>query len=267
MPVLYCKKTFFQTDPFNFSFNNFLSSHQNYTVPLGEATSIVHYFVHAVPRLQPCELHITMRKPDGTLVTYDRYFTEENNESGVWYFPADYGSLISNDRFTFPQDGEPVSYTLKVGNRIARFYVVNYSRYLQFMYANIFGFTEEAFLPLQLKQKTTTKQSLAQSLHTLMPYDRQHTIEFECQTAALTIEQALQAVEMLCSHRVQVRLPHELETHDIITDYTAEIDDNPGTQNIIKFSFRLANTTADSTHLIADKFSRIFSDQYKKQFN
>ncbi len=269
LQVIRCKRRLNGQTAFAFSWYNFLTNTPNRVVPSNDFSSVLYYFVHSVPRMQECEINLTMRLKSGELTTYTRYFTEENDVAGVWEFPADYGSLISDERFTFPyEDGDPVAYTIRVGNRKARFYIADFPHGLKIRFSNCFNLYEDLYLPVSVVQKTTTKQSLAETPSEVLAYDVQHTDEFECETMPLTIEHAHQVTEMLQSPLIKLQTTNAASNayQIIITDYTADVSDNTGTSNKIKFTFRLADKHLNSQDIIADIFDGIFTSEYKEPF-
>ena len=87
-------------------------------------------------------------------------------------------------------------------------------------------------IPTNRTTKTATKSSTARYGSLTEQYDIEHTRTYEEQTTVLTLEDAAFIEEFLLSPSVKVVIKGT-EYDILITDYTFEVGDNPGTGNTV----------------------------------
>lgn len=215
------------------------------------------------------ETSITVKRQNGSITTYTKSRRKACTISEYNSIDCSLSILyIDREVYGFPETATVLSYTIKVGsNIIARFYVAEPQRALYFHFRNKFMLPECAYIPVETVVKTKTTQSIAQYGTQLVAYDREHVVEYECQTAELTQDTAHWLTEMLQSHYVNLYNPDADQSKDIIiTEYTSELSDEPAATTSLKFKIRFADTAADGDAYFFEQFNRIFTKQYDTKF-
>ncbi|MBQ9297345.1 MAG: hypothetical protein IJ204_09165 [Paludibacteraceae bacterium] len=204
---------------------------------------------------------VVYRNPDGTLGTYEM-ISGGRAGYGISEVDASYDVIRSMFAFAMPEQAELLSYTLKQGSRIARFFVAEQTIVRQFAFRNAYGCKEYIAVPTARKEKVETKSSTALCSDELTQYDITHTRSFEEQTPVLQRAEARRFEEFLTSHYTAVLIGSR-EHPIIIKDYDLKISDNPGEGNTIKFEWQFASLR---TPLISEDYTRIFSPEHTEQF-
>ena len=204
---------------------------------------------------------VVYRNPDGTLGTYEMI---SGGRAGYGISEVDASYDVIRDMFAFamPEQAELLSYTLKQGSRIARFFVAEQTIVRQFVFRNAYGCKEYIAVPTARTEKVETKSSTAVCADELTQYDITHTRSFEEQTPVLQRAEARRFEEFLTSHYTAVLIGSR-EHPIIIKDYALKISDNAGEGNAVKFEWQFASLR---TPLISEDYTRIFSHEHTEQF-
>ena len=161
-----------------------------------------------------------------------------------------------------PTNASLIAYTVKTGKFKAKFYVSQQTDIRTFVFHNAYNVREYLNIPTNRTTKTTTKSSTARYGSLTEKYDIEHTRTYEEQTTVHTLEDAALVEEFLLSPSVKVVIKGT-EYDILITDYTFEVSDNPGTGNTVKFEWQFADSR---NTLPTDEYQRIFQEEYQEQF-
>ena len=204
---------------------------------------------------------VVYRNPDGTLGTYSM-IAGGRAGYGVSYVISSPDAIREMFAPVLPQGAVVLSYSLKLGNRTARFFIAEQTIVRQFVFRNAYGCREYICVPTARTEKTETKSSTAVCSDTLTQYDITHTRSYEEQTPALQRAEARRFGEFLTSHYIAV-LIDGTEYPILIKDYELKISDNAGESNTVKFEWQF---TSLRTPLISEDYDRIFSPEYDDNF-
>lgn len=207
------------------------------------------------------DLKATYRLPDQSVGTYTKTNSGRTGQ-GVVSLNVSPSAIEKSIRHLLPANAKLIAYSIRMGKRTATFYITDFTNCFTFQYRNAYNCQEFLTIPMQFTEKLSSKNSLAQCQDTLQQYDIQHRHTYKAQTAVQTLADARLFEEFLTSHNVQLSIGsyyHRI----LITDYTFELSDNPGTANSLKFEFRFADTRQA---LKIDEYTRIFSPEYTEPF-
>lgn len=207
------------------------------------------------------DLKATYLLPDQSVGTYTKTISGRTGQGVISLNVSPSAIEQSISRF-LPANAKLVAYTIRMGQRTISFYITDFTNCFSFIYRNAYNCQEFLTIPIQFTETLSSKSSLAQCRDTLQQYDIQHARTYKVQTAIQTLADARLLEEFLTSFNVQLQIGsfyHRI----LITDYTFELSDNPGTANSIKFEFRFADTRQA---LKLDEYTRIFSPEYTEPF-
>lgn len=203
----------------------------------------------------------TYRQPNGSIGTCTASVSGRSGY-GVVSLSVSPKNIETHLRPQMPTDATLLSFVIRLDNRTATFYITDFTNCATFLYRNTYNCDEYLTLPLQLSEQITSKTSLARCSDSLQQYDTQHTRTYKAQTSLQTLNDARLFEEFLTSPLIHI--VQGIRTYRIlITDYTFDISDNPGTSNSVKFEFRFADIRQA---MPLDEYSRIFSLEYTKPF-
>lgn len=168
------------------------------------------------------------RVSHGTVVTLDSGLNQI--VKGVFYFKhIDVNKVIA--------------YSITVGNRKARFFVVQRlpnRNVRSFRFRNMFGIMEHLCVPTERNEKTETQSSEAVCEEEITLYDVVHTKTFEEQTPVLTNKEIRRFEEFLTSHHTTIEV-NGVEYPINIKSYELNKSDKPGEGCSVKFGWQFAS--------------------------
>ena len=261
--VIYCKQFPLRTAA-DLANSNYITNYFNRLVYKGAKDQLPYFAGFGSPggyAMRVITYTVVYRNTDGTFGTHEM-ISGGRTGYGVSYVPSNYDTIASIFNLSLPDGAVIVAYSLKQGNRTARFYVSEQPLLRQFVFRNAYGCREYIAIPTAQTEKTETKSSTAVCGDTLTQYDITHTRSFEEQTPVLQRAEARRFMEFLTSHYTAVVIGNA-EYPIVITSYKDEISDNPGEGNSIKFEWQFASLR---TPLISEDYDRIFSPEHAEQF-
>lgn len=135
--------------------------------------------------------------------------------------------------------GKLLSFTLHVGNRSLKVFVVEETPCAVFSFRNSYNSEETIFVfgTSTLKTEIIKKEAVSQDITSF--YDKVVSRKWDVTTVPLSIEEATWYNEFLDSEKVSMFLSQTYPQQEIlISDITSEINDSPKDLTHIKFSYR-----------------------------
>jgi len=135
--------------------------------------------------------------------------------------------------------GKLLSFTIRVGTRTMRVFVIDDEPCAHFYFRNAYNVTESVFIfgTTNFKTEVSRKEAVSQNVTSF--YDKTVTRKWDVKTVPLSMEEALWYNEFLESDMVTTELSTEIDRQEIlISDITSEISDSAKDQVSIKFSYR-----------------------------
>jgi len=194
-------------------------------------------------------------------------------QRGVFAVAIRYAEIRNKVEQLFGQSIRLLSFTMEIGERSFVYYISDHLPRAMFLFANAFGCMEMALLDCETTDKVTTSRSIAVIYGRSEFYNREHTKEYEVQSAPLTDEQSRWLEQMFTSYNVRhVKDYSEIEDDDLgnpeeilITDFTNEICDSDTELNTVKFTWQYA---FNRPYLKINRPSLgVFSQQFSKTFD
>lgn len=205
-------------------------------------------FAHTGEQEQGTVQYVALvRRDDGDHYSYLRYFASSPKPMypGVGYVDTGYWHVIELFQDIIPSGGgEIVSYTVKLGNRVATFFVRDLPCGSMFLYHNRYGCDEYMCLQREQDEKTETDSGTAVCEGVMVPYDVTRTKTFEERTPVLSRKEMRRMEEFLTSNRISSYLPFNNFGRDypvIIKSYEWKLSDTPGEGNKVKFEWQFAS--------------------------
>ena len=162
------------------------------------------------------------------------------NNPGVFYIPLSPSSVkFSVDRAEEEDCGKLLFFSVSVGSRYMRVYVIDEEPCAQFYFRNSYNATETIFIfgTTTFKTEVNRKEAVIQNVTSF--YDKTVSRKWDMKTVPLTQEEALWYNEFLESDYVTKELTTEMDRQEIlISDVTSEISDSAKDLVSIKFSYR-----------------------------
>lgn len=155
---------------------------------------------------------------------------------------------------------EIAAVTIRVGQRVMNYYR-SPSPNLVMGFRNCFNVAEWAALNCATKRKVKDERKQAMVARNATLYDPHRTVEYEVQTAALSMSHALWLDQLLTSHSAWLADG----TAVVITDGEMAASDDNAVLNTCKFTWRRASGRA---HIVVETpDDGIFTDEFTYQFN
>lgn len=210
-------------------------------------------------------------------VTRSSYIDNEpltTQQRGVVAVAIRYAEIRNKTEQLFGPGIRLLSFAVEIGERSFMYFVQDHQPKAMFLFANAFGCMEMALLDCETTDKVTTSRSIAVINGRSEFYNREHTKEYEVQSAPLTDEQSRWLEQMFTSYNVRhVKDYSEIEDDDLsnpeeilITDFTSEISDTDSELNTVKFTWQYAFNRPYIELRGKSLERRVFSGEYSKPF-
>lgn len=228
------------TSEFNIDFleSHFLVNRTYYSMPR-EHSATIPFFATGEEKIT---IHYDcMFERNGSIWTYRlTQNMHHGSNPGIYYITVSPSSVkFSVDRDEEEDCGKLLFFSISVGNRSMRVYVIDEEPCAQFYFRNAYNATESIFIfgTTTFKTEVSRKEAVMQNVTSF--YDKTVSRKWDVKTVPLTQEEALWYNEFLESDYVTKELTTEIDRQEIlISDITSEISDSVKDQVSIKFSYR-----------------------------
>lgn len=243
MTVIFCEKnlTLPNDSASQWLESNFLSTLTAKTLPTDEDTVEQLYFVQPQNTPPNPSLHVTYIDDEDNVASEDITLEASYNASLTNLFVCEFS--IATIKAAIVDAVNVIAVTVSVGNRHMEYYRPARRENVGFIFRNAFNVAESAYLNAVVSRKTEDGRKIARVDGHLAHYDRKPVTEYEVETSPLSFEEASWIDQLITSPEVNL-----LDgTAVIITDGTAECNNDNAEMNAAKFSFK----ELDERHTIA----------------
>ena len=205
----------------------FLSSQKSKCIPRNQS-DVIHFYYPGTGSIEET-WKLFYIGSSGTVVTVseNRFWTAQG--AGVKQL------IVSSDYLTneYQLSGTLLAASLTIGSRGMTFYFVDDIPDLVLSFRNVFNVIEKAFLHGVTKSKTSSEKSTATCGGIDSFYDVVNSIEYQFESAPLTIDVATWLQQLVLS-------PYILKGEEeiLITEHTCEVSDADDGLNSIKFTYQ-----------------------------
>ena len=199
------------------------------------------YFVQPQGTPPNPSLHVTYIDDQGATASTDIELQASYNASLTNLFVCEFS--VAELLNSIVDAVKIIGVTVSVGNRHMEFYRPARRENVAFRFLNAFNVSESAYLNAAINRKTDDGRKIARVDGHLAHYDRKPVTEYEVETSPLSFEEASWIDQLITSPEVNL-----LDgTAVIITDGTAECNNDNAEMNAAKFSYK----ELDERHTIA----------------
>ncbi|MBD5258471.1 MAG: hypothetical protein HDS52_07285 [Barnesiella sp.] len=149
------------------------------------------------------------------------------------------------------------------------FHLVEHPFFLTFCFRNMFNATEYVDVVGTVIRKTAVDSESAFCGGNILQYNQAVTRTYEMSTAPLTDDQVRELEQLVCSRSIKL-CAGDYEYDVVISDLSAEIDNNDEGLNAMKFTFRFVNKrpllVSSEIKALMPSDSHIFSNQFTPEF-
>ena len=205
----------------------FLTSQKTKCIPRG-LSECIHFFYPGTGTItENWKLYYVNNNGSIVRIMDNRYWGGENR--GVKSLTVSDGSLKSDYRV----DGDVIAASLTIGNRKMMLYFVDKQPDLVLSFRNVFNVVERAFLNGTTKVISSAEKTRATCGGIDSFYDVNNTIEFQFESAPLSIDMAAWLKQLVLSPYIQ-----KGNEEVLITEHTCEVSDADDELNSVKFTYQ-----------------------------